>query len=150
MATLTSSIYVAAPVEEVFDYALDPRKLWAVPDVALAQVELTPEGTGSSARVWSHFFGFHLEGGLEYTKVVRPERIVIDVGFAMEHPTWTFEFEPDDAGTKVTAQGEWHVSIPAVGRQFEQMLVKGHEEFVETMLATMKAEMEATTQAKAG
>jgi hypothetical protein len=37
-----------------------------------------------------------------------------------------------------------------VGRQFEQMLVKGHEEFVETMLATMKAEMEATTQAKVG
>ena len=36
--------------------------------------------SGSSARIWSHLLGFHLEGGLEYTEVVRPERIKAEVG----------------------------------------------------------------------
>ncbi len=103
MAVLTQSITVNAPVEEVFDYALDPRNLWAMPDVALADVATKPDGVGTSARIWSHFLGFHVEGGLEYTEVTRPGQIVIEVDFFMEHPTWTFTFEPEDGATKVTA-----------------------------------------------
>jgi uncharacterized protein YndB with AHSA1/START domain len=143
MALLTRTITVNAPVEKAFDYALDVRKLWSsVPDVALADVVVTPDGLGTTARVWSHFLGFHLEGGLEYTEVKRPERIVIEVGFFMEHPTWTFTFEPVDGGTRVTGQGEWHVSAPAVGQPLERMMVKEHEPFLESMLAALKTDVE--------
>jgi uncharacterized protein YndB with AHSA1/START domain len=147
MATLTRSITVDAPVEKAFDYVLDPRKVWTVPDVAVADVVIKPEGVGTSARIWSHVLGFHIEGGLEYTEVVRPERIVIKVGFFMEHPTWTFAFEPEGGGTKVTAQGEWHVKAPAVGGTLERMMVKEHEPFLDSMLATLKAEVEGTVAA---
>jgi uncharacterized protein YndB with AHSA1/START domain len=142
MATLTRDVTVMAPVDEVFDYALDPRKLWSIPDVALAEVAVKPDGVGTSASLWSHFLGFHISGELTYTEVVRPERIVIKVSFLMEHPTWTFTFEPGDGGTKVTAVGEWHVKAPAVGGSLEKMMVKEHEPFVETMLANLKAELE--------
>lgn len=145
MATLTKSVVIDAPVEKVFDYALDIRNLWDVPDVALANVELTPEGTGSSARIYSHFLGFHLEGGLEYRDVVRPERIVAKVRFFGEHPIWTFTFEPAGDGARMTVQGEWHVAIPVAGKPLEGLLVREHRQMADTMLANVKAGVEGTT-----
>jgi uncharacterized protein YndB with AHSA1/START domain len=142
MSVITRTVTVNAPVEKVFDYALDVRKLWVMPDVALADVVLKPDGVGTTARIWSHFLGFHLEGGLEYTEVVRPERIIVQVSFLMEHPTWTFTFQPVDGGTSVTAQGEWHVSIPVVGEPYESMMAKEHEPFIDTMLADLKTAVE--------
>lgn len=143
MSTLTRDIVVKAPVKDVFDYVLDVRKLWsAVPDVAVTEVVATPEGVGTSARIWSHFLGFHIEGGLEYKEVTRPERIVIEVSFFLEHPTWTFTFAPVHGGTKVTGQGEWQVNAPVVGKPMENMMVKEHEPFLEGMLAALKADFE--------
>ncbi len=128
----------------MFDYALDPRKLWSMPEVALAEVVTKPDGVGTTARIWSHMLGFHIEGGLEYAEVVRPERIVIKVNFLMEHPTWTFTFQPEDGGTKVMAQGEWHYKTPAVGGSVERMMVKEHGPTLDGMLAALKAEVEGT------
>jgi uncharacterized protein YndB with AHSA1/START domain len=147
MSILTRSAVVDAPVETVFEYALDPRKLWSVPDIALAEVEVKPEGAGTTARIWYHFLGFHLEGGLEYKEVTRPERIVIEVNFFMEHPTWTFTFEPKDEGTKVTIQGEWHLKAPIVGGTYEKLMAKDHEPFLDTMLSTMKAHLQTSAAA---
>lgn len=147
MATLTRSITVKAPVETVFDYVLDIRKFWVWPDMALADVVQTPDGVGSSARIWTHFLAFHMEGGLEYTEVVRPERIKAEVGFAVEHPTWVFTFKPVDGGTKLTAQGEWHVGLPVVGNTFERLMVKEHEGFLDKVLARVKEELEALAAA---
>jgi uncharacterized protein YndB with AHSA1/START domain len=144
MATLTRSVVIDAPVEKAFDYALDIRNLWDLPDVALASVALKPEGVGSSARLYSHFLGFHLEGGLEYTEVVRPERIVAKVSFFAEHPVWTFTFEPVDDGVRFTVQGEWHVGVPAVGKPLEGLMVREHQEFVEAMLTNVKTGVEGT------
>ena len=142
MSVLVRTITVNAPVEKVFDHVLDPRNLFTMPDVALADVALKPDGAGTTARVWSHFLGFHLEGGLEYTEVVRPDRIVVEISFLMEHPKWTFTFEPVEGGTALTGQGEWHVKIPAVGGRYESMMAKEHEPFLDGMLAGLKAALE--------
>jgi hypothetical protein len=147
MATLTRSITIKAPVETAFEYVLDIRRFWAWPDMALTEVKLTPDGVGSSARIWTHLLGFHLEGGLEYTEVRRPEWIKAEVGFALEHPTWTFTFEPVESGTKLTAQGEWHVGVPAVGKTFERLMVKEHEGFLEQLLTKVKGDVEAQAPA---
>ncbi len=145
MATLTRSTTVNAPVEEVFDYALDVRNLWSFPGeaIALADVDLTPDGVGTTCRIWSHVLGFHIEGRLEYTEVVRDERIVAEVSFLMEHPTWTFTFEPVTGGTRVTGTGEWTVKVPVVGGTVERMSVKEHVPFLEAMLGNIKATLEA-------
>jgi Polyketide cyclase / dehydrase and lipid transport len=82
--------------------------------------------------------------------VTRPERILIEVSFLMEHPTWTFTFEPAAGGTAVTAQGEWHMGIPAVGGAFESMMAKGHEPFLDSMLAGLKAAVEQDVAARGG
>jgi uncharacterized protein YndB with AHSA1/START domain len=146
MATLTRSVTIDAPADKVFDYALDIRNLFVAPDIALADVSLKPDGVGSSARIWSHFLGFHLEMGLEYTEVVRPQRIVAEVdGFGLDNPVWTFTFEPADGGTKLTAQGEWHIKVPAVGKPIEGLLAREHEDFLDTMLDDVKAGAEGAT-----
>ena len=143
MATLTRSITIHAPVATVFDLALDIRQLWKADEVALTDVVLKPEGVGTSARMFTHFLGFHVEGRVEYTEVVPGERIVAQVHFFAEKPTWTFLFQKVNHATTVTAVGEWVMDVPVVGKSVEQMMVKGHESFLEGMLANLKAMAEA-------
>lgn len=52
-------------------------------------------------------------------------------------------FEPADGGTKVTAEGEWTLKVPVVGRPIEKMMVKEHEPFVDEMFANLKTQAEA-------
>ncbi|HEX6234805.1 MAG TPA: SRPBCC family protein [Jiangellaceae bacterium] len=143
MATLTRSITVDAPVDTVFDFALDIGRLWKMKDVALTDVDIKPDGVGTSARLYTHVLGFHVEGGVEYTEVVPGQRIVAQVHFFAEKPTWTFTFEPTAGGTKITGEGEWIVKFPVVGRPIEAMMVKEHEPYLEAMLANLKTQVEA-------
>ena len=147
MATLTRSIMIDAPVDTVFDFALNIGNLWKAQDIALAEVDIKPGGVGTSARIWSHFLGFHVEGGVEYTEVEPGQRIVAQVHFFAEKPPWTFTFEPVDGATKLTGEGEWHVKVPGVGKPVESMIVKEHEPFLEQMLANVKHEVEAMAAA---
>ncbi|MEZ5184470.1 MAG: SRPBCC family protein [Candidatus Nanopelagicales bacterium] len=148
MAKLTRSITINAPVEKVFDLAMNIGRLWPCsPEVAVRDVELTPDGVGTKARIWTHGLGVHFEGNIEYTEVVRPERIVAQVAFGLEKPVWVFTFEPAGADTKMTGQGEWHVNAPAVGKALEQWMAKSHEGFLETMLANFKTEAESESAA---
>ncbi|MGN6301101.1 MAG: SRPBCC family protein [Angustibacter sp.] len=143
MAKLTRSITVHAPVESVFGFALDIGRLWRAKDVALGEITLTPDGVGTSARIFTHALGFHIEGGIEYTEVVPNERIVAQVHFFAEKPKWTFTFAPTKSGTKVTAVGEWAVPMPVVGKPIESMMVREHEPFLEGMLANLKSQVES-------
>ena len=147
MATLTRSITIDAPVTTVFDFALDISRLWRWKDVALTDVDIKPDGVGTSARMYTHLLGFHVEGGLEYTEVIPGQRIVVQVHFFAEKPTWRFTFEPADGGTKVTAEGEWIVKLPVVGAPIEAMMVKEHVPYLEAMLANLKTQVEAKTAA---
>lgn len=145
MAKLTRSIEIEAPVDEVFSFALDIGPLWTLwhDEVAVRDVEMKPDGIGTSARLFTRIFAFHVEGTVEYTEVIPDERIVADVHFFAENPTWVFTFEPVGGGTKFTAEGEWHARVPAVGDRLDQMMVKSHEEGLESMLAAVKARLEA-------
>lgn len=145
MAKLTRSIEIDASVEKVFDFALDIGKFWTSwpEDVAVRDVELKPDGVGTSARLFTHFLAIHMEGTMEYTEVVPNERIVAKVHFFGESPTWVFTFEPADGGAKLTAEGEWHANVPVVGKRIEGMMVKEHQEGLESLLATVKSRVEA-------
>ena len=149
MAELTRSTVIEAPVEKVFDFASDIGQFWTLwhSEVSVRDVEVQPDGVGTSARLFAHFLAFSMEGTVEYTEVVRNERIVAEVHFFAENPTWVFTFEPVESGTKFTAKGEWHARVPVVGERHDMMMVKGHEEDLETLLATMKSQLEAETQA---
>jgi uncharacterized protein YndB with AHSA1/START domain len=149
MTTLTRSVTGDAPVGTVFEYALDVSRLWTVKDVALIDVDIKPEGVGTSARMYTHLLALHIEGGIEYTEVVPGERIVAQVVdfLVVDEPTWTFTFKPVKGGTKVTATGEWAVKVPVVGKHIESMMVKGHEQMLDMLLANLKTQVEAKVAA---
>lgn len=149
MTTLTRSVTVDAPVDTVFEYALDVSRLWKVKDVALTDVDIKPEGVGTSARMYTHLLALHIEGGIEYTEVLPGERIVAQVVdfLVVDEPTWTFTFKPVKGGTKVTATGEWAVKVPVVGKRIESMMVKGHEQMLDMLLANLKTQVEAKVAA---
>lgn len=144
MAKLTRSVTINAPVDKVFDFALDVGDLWTTaPDVAVRDVLLKADGVGSSARIYSHWLGIHMEGAVEYVEVIRNQRIQAVVTFGPEKPTWTFSFQPEDGATKFTIEGEWHFDVPGVGAPLEGLAVKEHEDMVNLMLANTKAAVEA-------
>lgn len=87
----------------------------------MTDVDVKPEGVGTSARLNTHLLGFRLEVGVEYGEVIPGQRVVAQVHFFAEKPTWRFTFEPADGGTKVTAED---VKIPVVGKPIEKMMVK--------------------------
>jgi len=143
-ATLTRSVTINVPVENVFDFVLDIGTfLMGAPDVAVREVKLTPEGVGNSARLYSHAGAIHMEGFIEVVEVVRNERIVAKAAFGPESPRWTFTVEPVDGGTKLEGRGEWHVGIPGVGGRLETWAATSHAEFLEEALASAKQRVEA-------
>src|SRR6478736_3274059 len=54
VAILTRSITIDAPVDTVFDFALDISQLWKMKDVELTEVDIKPGGVGTSARLNTH------------------------------------------------------------------------------------------------
>lgn len=148
MTTLTRSITIHAPVDTVFEYALEIDRLWKVKDVALTDVDIKTGGVGTSARMYTHFLALHLEGGIEYTEVVPGKRIVAQVHFFVERPTWTFTFAPADGGaTKVTATGKWTMNVPVVGKPIEKTMVREHQPMLEELLANLRTQVEGRAAA---
>lgn len=143
-ATLTRSVTIDAPVETVFGDVLDIGIFWAgAPDVAVRDITIAPEGVGTSARVYTHWLGVHMEGVIEIVEVVPNARIAAQASFGPEGPLWTFTVEPVDGGTRLTGQGEWHTNVPGVGRRLETWAAASHEEFLDGLLASAKQRVEA-------
>lgn len=143
-ATLTRSVTISAPVEKVFADVLQVGAFWAgAHDVALREVKPTPEGVGTTARLYSFAGPLHVEGTLEIVGLVPNERIVVKVHFGPESPLWTYTFEPTDGGTLLTGQGEWHMNVPGVGKRLATMEADSHGEMLEQMLARAKERVEA-------
>jgi uncharacterized protein YndB with AHSA1/START domain len=148
MATLTRSTTIEAPVEQVYDYALDIRNLWVIPGIGLADIDQRPEGVGSTAKLFNHFLGLHLEMKLEILEAVRPDKIVLKItSNTPDRPLWTLVFEPLDDGTKVTMTGEWRINVPAIGGTMEDMQVRAHKGMVDGLLADLKGTVEALVAA---
>lgn len=141
---LVRSVTIDAPVSDVFAFLADPGQLWTLfPDVAVRDVHLTPDVVGSSARLYSHWRGLHMEGSVETVEAVRDQRLVNQIAFRAESPLWTFTVEPAGQGTRLTAKGEWHVKMPGVGSRVESMLVREHRDPLEQLLDHLKQRVEA-------
>jgi len=141
---LTRSVTINAPVEEVFADVLDIGRFWTGAEgVAMREMNRTPDGVGTTARLYSYAGPIHIEGVIEVVEVVPNERIAAKVHFGPENPLWTFTFAPDDGGTLLTGKGEWHMNVPGVRKRLEAWTATSHGEMLEQILAAAKARVEA-------
>jgi uncharacterized protein YndB with AHSA1/START domain len=113
--TRTYEVNINAPVHDVFEYCRDPRHLFGGwPGVEVADVVMTPEGVGTTARIVAKLAkGMMVEQiEREYTGFVPDERIVskahVKVRFlgrtkdTNNAPVITWLFEGRDGGTRLS------------------------------------------------
>lgn len=99
------SIHIEAPVEKVFDFCKDPRNMLETltTPFAVKDVKLTKEGVGTYYSWASKTPGLRMEGFDVYAEFVPNERIT-DRSSSGLPGDWTFSFEPEGSGTKLTAE----------------------------------------------
>lgn len=99
------SIFIQAPVEEVFDFYRDPRTAWQMTNAGeLIDVKMTEDGVGTYYSWGMKLLpGLRWEGFGVYTEVV-PNKRITDRSSEAFIGTWTYTFEPEGSGTRLTAQ----------------------------------------------
>ncbi len=107
---------IQAPVAAVFEYCRDPRRVYAEdPVYRVAEAAIAGDGVGTTARLVATLLHIPIESvAIDYVEVEPDRRIVFEARPTMTilgwHlgsgvVTWTWTFEPTDAGTAVTVAG---------------------------------------------
>jgi uncharacterized protein YndB with AHSA1/START domain len=100
------TLYIDAPVETVFPYFKDPRKLSDIAgpmDTEYLEIKTTRQGTGTFTSWRVRFVGIPFEGFDVYTDVVPNEHITEKSSNAMVG-TWDYTFAPEGRGTRLTLE----------------------------------------------
>ena len=104
--SVSRSVVVAAPAEEVFALLADPRRHAEVDGSGTVKSALSaPDRLGLGAR-----FGMRMRLGVPY--VIRNEVVEFEEGRRigwrhLGHHVWRYELEPVDGGTRVTETFDW-------------------------------------------
>jgi uncharacterized protein YndB with AHSA1/START domain len=112
--TAEFTVLIDAPVHSVFEHCLDPHGMYVGdPMMEVVEATLTPDGVGTEARLEAKTPLFTETAAVEYTEVVRDERIVFTadavmvwfglgrgISIATHVLTWTFQ--PENGGTRLS------------------------------------------------
>ena len=141
MERVEKSISIDAPVEKVFAYLRDPMSnLEIMPNM----VQVSPvagEGVGAEFRWVYRMAGLNLEGKSTVLEFVPDERFVTQSQGGIES-TWTWDFAPENGGTRLDLAVEYTVPVPVLGRLAEALVVRQNERELDTTLANIKARVE--------
>ncbi|MES0361259.1 MAG: SRPBCC family protein [Anaerolineales bacterium] len=142
MATIKSSITINAPVDKVFEYAKPENLPEFWPSlVEVKNVKELPNGGYSWDWVYK-MAGMRFNGSSVHTEFAANERTVSESSGGIESTiTWTYE--PEGGGTKMTTLVEYKIPVPLLGKIAEAFVVKMNENESATILANLKARMEA-------
>ena len=105
VSIMKRSIHIEAPVEKVFDFCKDPRytqELTLAP-FAIKDVRMTEEGVGTYYSWASKTPVLRFEGFDVYTEFIPNQRIT-DRSSSGLPGDWTFSFEPEGSGMRLTAE----------------------------------------------
>ena len=143
MATSKKSILINAPAEKVFEYIIVPANLLEIWPSMIEAKDIHPLPNGGHKFHWVYkMAGMRFEGVTEDTEVVPDQRIVsINKGGIDGEITW--DFTPEGEATRVTMKADYTVPIPLLGKLAEAFIVKQNDNEGETILANLKARMEA-------
>ena len=103
--TYRHSMHIAAPVSKVFDFLADPNN-WAqmvAEAVTVRDIHVTQEGLGTHYTWSGKIAGLPLEGFDVFTEFV-PDRLIRDMSSSALEGTWTYRFEPEGSGTRLTIE----------------------------------------------
>jgi uncharacterized protein YndB with AHSA1/START domain len=155
MIRTTRSVFIEAPVAEVFTFMKDPRNWWeAAPsymEFDLRDLEVAPDGAGTKYRFTGAIRGVAAVTDVtgEFLEVVENRRIVYrETGnFA---GTFTWFFESVGAGTVVTALDEREEArieqVPLIGRLAEWVLYENETHWLHLFKLALEKEQDPGAQ----
>ena len=139
--TYQQSIHIDAPVTKVFDFFRDPNN-WAgeaARGVSFQDVRLTQEGMGTHYTWVVKIAGISLEGFDVFTEFIPNQRITDRSSSSLEG-TWTYSFESDGSGTKLTVTNQlgsfWR--LPILERLLDRITAKTHEPVFKRLKAVLE------------
>jgi uncharacterized protein YndB with AHSA1/START domain len=112
MAKMESTVVIARPPEEVFNFFLDLENSAPKTDPSVGTVVKTPDGPagpGTTFRFRQQNLGKVRETMTRFTAVEPKRRIAFEAEIGPMRPQCDLTFEQTDAGTRVTFRGD---SIP--------------------------------------
>ncbi len=143
MATVNKSITINAPIEKVFKYSAEPSNLPEIWPSMIEAKDIQPLPNGGNKFRWVYkMAGIRIEGISEDTEFIPNQRSVSKTEGGVESEI-IWEYQSEDEATKVTFSAEYTVPIPLIGKLAEAFIVKLNENEAETLLANLKARMEA-------
>jgi hypothetical protein len=101
---MRGTYHIEAPVKTVYDFFLDPRQgidLFA--DTEIRELKKTKEGTGTYIGYHMTVAGIGFDTFGVYTEVV-PNKRITEKSSSDLVGTWSYSFEPEGTGTKVTTE----------------------------------------------
>lgn len=141
MATIKSSIFINAPVEKVFDYTKPEHLPEFWPSlVEVKNIKELPNGGYSWDWVYK-MAGMTFNGSSTHTEYVENERTVAQSTGIESTITWSYK--PEAGGTRMTALTEYKIPVPLLGKVAEAFIVKMNENESDTIMANLKARLEA-------
>lgn len=144
MLTVEDDIVVERPVDAVFDYMDDPHNQTEItPSITdVRNVEPLDDG-GKRLDYTYQMAGVSLDGTLE-TPVYEPdERIVFEMVDGDLSGTITWEFEPVDAGTRVTYSAEYELPSTVLETVVRPFADRYNERELRTTLQNLKTRLES-------
>lgn len=143
MAKLERTITIQAPVEKVYEYMTEPTNLLEIwPSMVEVKDVKHPDKVGGGFNWVYKMAGMRFEGSSEYTEIIPCEHVITkSVGGIPSTFVWTYK--PTDGKTQLTVQVEYTVPVPLLGKLAAAFITKQNEQEMDTLLANLKARMEA-------
>lgn len=141
MAKVERSIIINAPVEKVFSYISDPNsELESMPSITDIR-DITGQGVGQRWG-WSYkMAGVSLKGESEVMEHIPNQRLVHKSTGGIVS-TWTYTFNPEDSGTRLTVVVEYTIPVPVLGKVGERLVLKRTEREADLAMTNIKERLE--------
>ena len=139
---ILQSTVINAPVDTVFTFLSDPTNwMKAFPgDSDVTQLDIKPDGVGTSARWSAKTWGVPMHVTHEYRDVVPNKRIVSKASVG---PVITFSLEPvNGSGTELTVESALEIAAPVVRVPAQALFVRLTEDDIQGMVANVKSLVE--------
>lgn len=142
MAKIEKSIFINAPVGEVFAFMSNPENLPIIWPSLQEVKNVQPLSNDGYSYDWTYkMAGMRIEGHAEWTEFVKNQRIV-DKNEGGIPSTFVWTYQPESNGTRVAVSVDYTIPGVVLGKLTEPIIHKMNEQEAETVLANLKARME--------
>lgn len=139
-------VTIDAPAEKVFSFLNDPTHwMLAFPgESEVTEVNLKPDGVGTSARWSAKMFGINMSVTHEYLEVIPHKRIVSKASVG---PVLTFSLEPVAAGTELSVEQSFDIHPTFVRVPVQALFARWSEGDIDALVANIKSLVESGVKA---